>query len=172
MSGPLDQLADWPVPNAAAAVLSPAGVLATAGEQAMRFRLASVTKPLTALAALVAVEEGAIGLDQPIAEPIGGRPLISAELAEALPGATLRQLLAHASGLSPDRLARGAAVGTRRIYSNAGFDLIGELVGAATEIPFDRYLAEAVFSPLRMGSAELAGAPSRDGIASVADLCA
>jgi CubicO group peptidase (beta-lactamase class C family) len=170
MTGALDQLADWPVPNCAAAVVGPGGLLATAGEQGMRFPLASVTKPLTGLAALVAVQEGALELDQPIGEPIGGRLLIPAELVEQLPGATLGHLLAHASGLAPERWRRGAAVGSRRIYSNAGFELIGDLVAAATEIPFADYLAEAVFRPLRMTSAELVGSPARNGIGSVADL--
>ena len=76
MTGALDQLASWPVANCAAAVVGPGGVLATAGEQAMRFPLASVTKPLTGLAALVAVEEGALELDQSIGAPVGGRRLI------------------------------------------------------------------------------------------------
>lgn len=172
MSGPLDQLASWPVRNAAAAVVGPAGVLSVAGDQQRAFPLASVTKPLAALATLVAVEEGAIGLDQPIAAPIGDRRLLPAELAEQLAGATVAHLLAHASGLAPDRLDRAAAVASRRIYSNAGFELIGELVAAATEIPFASYLAEAVFGPLRMASASLVGSPARDGVASVADLVA
>lgn len=170
MTGALDQLAGWPAPNCAAAVVGPGGVLATAGDQAMRFPLASVTKPLAGLAALVAVEEGALEFGQQIGEPVGGRRLIEPELAEQLTGATLGHLLAHASGIAPDRWRRGAAVGTRRIYSNVGFELIGQLVGAATEIPFADYLAEAVFQPLRMSSAELAGSPARDGIGSVADL--
>jgi CubicO group peptidase (beta-lactamase class C family) len=172
MTGPLELLASWPVPNCAAAVVGPAGVLATAGSLSMRFPLASVTKPLTALAALVAVEEGALELDWPIAEPLGGTGLIEPELAETLPGATLRHLLAHASGLAPDRWRRAAAVGTRRIYSNTGFELIGRSIEAATGIPFPDYLAEAVFRPLRMTSAELAGSAARDGIASVSDLVA
>ena len=170
MTGALDQLADWPVPHCAAAVVGPGGVLATAGDQAMQFPLASVTKPLTGLAALVAVEEGALELAQSIGAPVSGRRLIEPELAEQLSGATLGHLLAHASGLAPDRWRRGSAVGTRRIYSNAGFDLIGEFVAAATEIPFTDYLTEAVFRPLRMTSAELVGSPARNGIASVADL--
>jgi CubicO group peptidase (beta-lactamase class C family) len=172
MTGPLARLASWPVPHCAAAIVGPAGVLATAGELSMRFPLASVTKPLTALAALVAVEEGALELDRLIAEPIGGARLIEPELAEQLPGATLGHLLAHASGLAPDRWRRSAAVGTRRIYSNTGFELIGQSVAAATEIQFADYLAEAVFRPLRMGTAELAGSAARDGIASVSDLTA
>ncbi|WP_286301298.1 serine hydrolase [Microbacterium suwonense] len=50
---------DWPVDHAAAAVISRDGtVLATHGDLDRSFRLASVTKPLTAYATLVAVEEG------------------------------------------------------------------------------------------------------------------
>lgn len=170
MSNPLEQLNSWPVSHAAAAVLSRSGVVALAGDTTMRFPLASVTKPLSAIAALVAIEEGAIELDQAIADPIGGKTLLDPELGSQLPGATLRHLLAHASGLAPDRLARAAAVGSRRIYSNAGFDLIGELIGAATTIPFADYIAEAVFRPLGMTTASVAGSPARDGSASVTDL--
>ena len=165
---PLQQVLDWPVPHAAAAVLSPAGVLATAGDTSMRFPLASVTKPLAALAALVAVEEGAIELDRPVPEfaPTALEP----ELATELGTMTLRHLLSHASGLAPDRRRRAAGVGARRIYSIVGYDLVGELVTGATGIDFADYLAEAVFAPLRMATAQLAGSPAFAGTASVADL--
>ncbi len=166
--GPLRQVLDWPVPHAAAAVLSPSGVLATIGDTASPFPLASVTKPLAALAALVAVEEGAIELDQPVVEYAPA--LLGAELAEQLPSMTLRHLLAHASGLAPDRRRKGADVGVRRIYSNVGFDLVGELVADATGIDFADYLTEAVFAPLHMTTAELDGSPAFAATASVADL--
>ncbi|MCW2524419.1 MAG: serine hydrolase, partial [Frankiales bacterium] len=158
----------WPAPHAAAAVVSPAGVQAVAGDVERPFRLASLTKPLAALATLVAVEEEAIGLDDLLAEA----PMVNAELAAALPGATLRHLLAHASGLAPDARARAAAPGTRRIYSNTGFDLIGEWVAAATDLPFTQYLSEAVFIPLQMRTARLDGSPAKDALASVTDLTA
>lgn len=52
---------DWPVDHVAAAVVAADGTaLATVGEQERTFRLASVTKLLTAFATLVAVEEGAV----------------------------------------------------------------------------------------------------------------
>jgi CubicO group peptidase (beta-lactamase class C family) len=165
---PLQQVLDWPVPHAAAAVLGPAGVLAQVGDTAQRFPLASVTKPLAALAALVAVEEGAIELDRPV--PEYAPDALGDELTAELGSMTLRHLLSHASGLAADRLRRGADVGARRIYSNAGYDLIGELVTGATGIGFGDYLAEAVFAPLRMTAAELAGSPASQGIASVEDL--
>ncbi|MDT0260359.1 serine hydrolase domain-containing protein [Jatrophihabitans lederbergiae] len=160
---PLDRLSSWPVPNAAAAVVGPDGVLATAGDVALRFRLASVTKPLAALATLIAVEEEAVSLDQPLPDPA---------LAAELPGATLAHLLAHASGIAPDRRQRAAAPGTRRIYSNAGYDLIGEIVAGATDIAFADYLAAAVFRPLGMSTASLEGSPASHGWGSVTDLAA
>ncbi|HEX8767295.1 MAG TPA: serine hydrolase domain-containing protein, partial [Jatrophihabitans sp.] len=164
----LQRVLDWPVPHAAAAVLGPDGVLAEAGDTSMRFPLASVTKPLAALATLVAVEEGAVELDRPV--PEFAPAALDDELTAELGSMTLRHLLAHASGLAPDRRRRAAEVGVRRIYSNVGYDLIGELVTGATGIGFADYLAEAVFGPLRMGTASLAGSPASEGIGSVADL--
>jgi CubicO group peptidase (beta-lactamase class C family) len=160
---PLDQIAGWPVPNAAAAVVSVDGVVATSGDQQHLFRLASLTKPLTSLATLIAVEEGALGLDDPIAD---------AGLAEQLPGVTLRHLLAHASGIAPDKRQRAAEPGTRRIYSNAGFEVIGDLVTTATELPFTDYLSEALLLPLQLRTATLDGSPASGGVATVADLTA
>jgi CubicO group peptidase (beta-lactamase class C family) len=157
-ANPLARIADWPVPHAAAAVVSPTGVLATAGDPDRLFALASVTKPLTGLATLVAVEEGALDLDTPL------------DTVAELPGISVRQLLSHASGIHPERRSRAAAPGTRRIYSNAGYDVLGETVAAATQMPFERYLAEAVFAPLQLVGARLDGSPAKDGVASVTHL--
>ncbi|MCW2540731.1 MAG: serine hydrolase [Frankiales bacterium] len=166
MVNPLATVGSWPVDNAAAAVVGPGGVLAATGDLGYRFRLASVTKPLAALATLVAVEEGAVLLDDAVeAGADGGQ-----RLADVLPGVTLRHLLSHASGLAPDRRQRAAEPGSRRIYSNVGFDIIGEVVTAATEIPFADYLRDAVFAPLRMSGATLEGSPASHGWASVSDL--
>lgn len=153
----LDQLAGWPVPSAAAAVVGINGLLETYGDQDARFALASVTKPLTALAALVAVEEGAIGLEDLV-------------LPDVVAGATVRHLLAHASGLAADRVVRAVAPGTRRIYSNAGIDALGAVVADATDIEFEAYFSEAVAGPLRLVATSVGTRPSRDGVATVADL--
>ncbi|SHH26846.1 CubicO group peptidase, beta-lactamase class C family [Jatrophihabitans endophyticus] len=147
----------WPVPTAAAAVVGPDGVLATHGRVDHEFALASVTKPLAALAVLVAVEEEAVSLDDPAD-------------ADLLPGATLRHLLAHASGVAADERRRERPPGDRRVYSNAGFELAGDLVTRATGIPFADYLREAVFEPLGMRSSDLAGSPAHAGRSTVADL--
>jgi len=80
----LDAIADWPVRIAAAAVVGPSGVLAQTGDTRHRFALASVTKPLVARAAHIAIEEGVVDLDTEAGPP----------------GSTIRHLLAHASGMS------------------------------------------------------------------------
>ncbi|HXO55689.1 MAG TPA: serine hydrolase, partial [Mycobacterium sp.] len=59
----LRALDDWPVPTVAAAVVGPSGVLASHGDTGRQFALASVTKPLVARAAQIAIEEGAVDLD-------------------------------------------------------------------------------------------------------------
>lgn len=137
----LDLISEWPVPTAAAAVVGPSGVLAQYGDVARRFALASVTKPLVARAAQVAVEEGVVDLDTPAGPP----------------GSTIRHLLAHTSGYSMRSDAVQAEPGKRRIYSNYGFEVLAEAIEEASEIPFERYLGEAVFQPLGMTSSTLAG---------------
>ena len=126
----LAAVASWPVPTAAAAVVGPSGVLAATGPTERAFPLASVTKPLAALAILVAVEEEAVSLDDPADEAL-------------IPGATLRHLLAHASGLAPERPLKSFPPGVRRVYSNVGIELAASLVSAAAGMPFAQYLDEA-----------------------------
>ena len=147
----------WPVPHAAAAVVGPAGVLAARGPQQHAFALASVTKPLAALAVLVAVEEEAVALDDPADDQL-------------LPGATVRHLLAHASGMAPERPLRSFPPATRRVYSNVGIERAADLVSAAAGMPFADYLTEAVLQPLHLSGTSLPGSPARDGVSTVADL--
>ena len=109
------------------------------------FRWASVTKLTTALATLVAAEEGVVDLDEPAGPP----------------GSTVRHLLAHASGLPFHGDEPIAEPGKRRIYSNTGFEQLAAHVEAAAEIPFADYLRAAVFEPLEM-AAELRGSAGAD----------
>jgi len=155
----LDLLDDWPVANAAAAVIGPTGVLASHGDTHRVFELASVTKPLVARAVHVAVEEGVVDLDT----------------AAGPPGSTVRHLLAHASGLAmhDDRVL--AKPGTRRAYSNYGFRVLAETVERESGIEFARYLAEAVCEPLGMAATRLDGGAAEAGYGAtsmVADLAA
>jgi CubicO group peptidase (beta-lactamase class C family) len=155
----LDLLDDWPVPNAAAAVVGRKGVLATYGDIHRQFALASVTKPLVARAVQVAIEEGAVELDAPAGPP----------------GSTVRHLLAHASGLAMLNAQILARAGTRRMYSNYGFAVLAETVQDASGIEFGRYLTEAVLDPLGMTATRLDGGAQTAGYgatSTVADLAA
>ncbi|MGH3586284.1 MAG: serine hydrolase domain-containing protein [Pseudonocardia sp.] len=145
---------DWPVKHAAAAVVGPEGVRATAGDTDRVFALASVTKPLAAYAVLVAVEEGAVEWDTPAGPE----------------GSTVRHLAAHTSGLSFSDGVVQAPPGTRRIYSNVGFEVLGATVAEAAGMPFAQYLDEAVLAPLGMADTRLDGSPAADAVSTVADL--
>lgn len=153
----LDLISAWPVDTAAAAVVGGAGVLATHGDLGRSYRLASVTKPLVARAAQIAVEEGVFDLDTPAGPP----------------GSTVRHLLAHTAGyamLDAEILARP---GARRIYSNHGFAVLAETLERESGIEAGQYLAEAVFDPLGMTGSGLAGGAPAAGygaVSSVADL--
>ncbi len=154
---PLAAIDDWPVDHAAAAVVGPDGLVEGHGDLQRGFALASVTKPLAARAAQVAVEEGAVDLDTEAGPP----------------GATIRHLLAHTSGLAMHSDQVLAAPGTRRIYSNYGFAVFAEAVQQAAEIDFPRYLHEAICVPLGMSATRLDGGAAAAGYgatSTVADL--
>ena len=153
----LEAIDDWPVPAAAAAVIGPAGVLATHGDTERVFALASVTKPLVARAAHIAIEEGVVDLDT----------------AAGPPGSTIRHLLAHASGLAMHSDHALARPGTRRMYSNYGFTVLAETVQRESGIEFSSYLTEAVCEPLGMAATRLGGGAVAAGFgatSTVADL--
>ena len=145
----------WPVDNASAAVVTANGrVVAGRGELSRVFRLASVTKLITAYAALIAVEEGVAQLDDPAGPP----------------GATIRHLLAHASGLAfADRTVM-ARPGTRRIYSNAGFEELADTLAKRSGIPFAEYVRAGVLAPLGMTATTFDGSPAAGAHSSVSDL--
>jgi CubicO group peptidase (beta-lactamase class C family) len=146
---------DWPVPHVAAAVVRADGtVAAVAGEQERAFRLASVTKPIVAYAVLIAVEEGALDWDDPAGPD----------------GSTVRHLAAHTSGVSFEEGKIQARPGVRRIYSNRGFELLGEAVAAGAGMSFAEYLDEAVLVPLGMAHTRLDGSPAADVTSTCADM--
>lgn len=144
----------WPADHVCVAAVGPDGLLSSTGDLTHRFDLASVTKPLVATAMLLAVEEGAFGLDDPCGPD----------------GSTIRHLLAHASGVSPDDDTVLAPPGRRRIYSNRGFELLGEHLERTTGITVAEYLHDGVFGPLGMHDTTLDGSPASGATSTVADL--
>ena len=119
-----------------------------------RFRWASVTKLLVALAALDATQRGLLALDEPAGPP----------------GSTIRHLLAHASGLAFDGDAVLARPGTRRIYSNRGIEIVADVVAARSGQPFERLLADEICLPLGMAGTRLEGSPAWGAVGPLTDL--
>ncbi|WP_396333395.1 exo-beta-N-acetylmuramidase NamZ domain-containing protein [Burkholderia anthina] len=129
------------------------------------FDLASLTKPVaTAVAIMQLAERGMLSLDAPAARywPAFG--------AHGKAGITIRQLLAHVSGLpagvSSSRALRSRAAvladivamtpdvsaGTRVRYSDVNYVVLGEIVGRVSHRPLDAWCAAHVFGPLGMTS--------------------
>jgi CubicO group peptidase (beta-lactamase class C family) len=144
----------WPVPHVAAAVVTPAGVRERSGDANHRFRLASLAKVVTAWAVLIAVEDGTLSLDEPLGPP----------------GSTVRHVLAHASGLAFDTDVALSPPGRRRIYSNTGYELLGEHTSRRTGIPFHAYVREAVCEPLTMSATDTTGSPAKGFHSTLADM--
>jgi CubicO group peptidase (beta-lactamase class C family) len=128
----LRQIDDWPVPFAAAGVATVDGRIETHGDSTRVLQLASVSKPVAALALLVAAEEGVVDLDEPAGPP----------------ASTVRHLLAHASGLPFEGDEPIAPPGRRRIYSNEGFRVLGAHLEERAEMSFADYVRAAVCEPL------------------------
>ncbi|WP_024873673.1 serine hydrolase domain-containing protein [Saccharomonospora piscinae] len=145
----------WPVDNAAVAVVRADGTLLGAhGDRARVFPLASVTKLLTAYTTLIAVEEGAVELDQPAGPE----------------GATVRHLLAHTAGLGFNEHRVLAPPGQRRLYSTAGFEQLADAVTEHTGIAFERYQREALLQPLGLPDTVLTGSVGAGAESTVNDL--
>jgi uncharacterized protein YbbC (DUF1343 family)/CubicO group peptidase (beta-lactamase class C family) len=128
------------------------------------FDLASLTKVVaTATSVMTLLEGGAVRLQDPVVKHLpefgreGGREKV-----------TVEQLLTHRAGLVPDdpmalytgtpaeifrrKYATSLAQppGSRFVYSDAGYEVLGELVRAVSKRSLDRYAAEEVFAPLGM----------------------
>ena len=146
----------WGADHAAAALVGPDGIIASHGDIDRRFRWASVTKLVTCLAVLTAVDEGAIDLDEPAGPP----------------GSTVRHLLAHASGLPFEGETVLAKPGTRRIYSNPGFDALGALLAERDGVDAQVTIARRVLAPLGMAGTNLDGRPSEGLAGPLTDLAA
>ncbi len=145
----------WGADTAVAGVTRADGVLATRGPDHAALPWASVTKLLTGIAILVALEEGTVDLEEPAGPP----------------GSTLRHLLAHASGLPVDGDEPIAEPGRRRIYSNTGIELAARLLEERAEMPFADYFAHAVVRPLGL-TGRLAGSPAHAYRGPLGDLLA
>jgi D-alanyl-D-alanine carboxypeptidase len=144
-----------------------------------RFRIASISKVITAIVVLQLVEAGQLGLD----DPVGGRlaDLVGANVTDPrVDTITVRQLLSHTGGfasyqssffggrfgscqeIAADALSRplSAAPGTDYTYSNLNFCLLGLLVEQIAGRPYEAVVTDRLLAPL--GIDEMRMAPTFD----------
>lgn len=141
------------------------------------FSVQSVSKPITAVAVMLAAQEGLVELDAPITRYLPYFSVNSCFEQRPESRITLRLLLAHAAGLTheppignnydcpfPSVAAHNRSirdtwlvspVGTRYSYSNNGYDLAAEAVAMVSVMPFSEYVRRRLFLPLGMESTTL-----------------
>lgn len=125
-----------------------------------RFRIGSISKPVTAVLVGREVDAGRLELDQPV-------ELYIPDMPASMRGLTLRQLLTHTSGLphyGPERATIGqehhdwsrdafflfqdragiVEPGAEYIYSSYGYTVIAAVLEAATGRPFPQQVAESL----------------------------
>ncbi len=133
------------------------------------YRIASVTKPLTATGVMMLVEAGKVDLDRPINDYLGEAKLV-ARVGEARE-ATVRRVANHTAGLpqhwqffyaNEDRRAPsveetilhyGGLVrppGETYEYTNLGYGVLGEVIARASGRSYADYMRAEVFTPLGM----------------------
>jgi CubicO group peptidase (beta-lactamase class C family) len=136
-----------------------------------RFRLASCSKPVTALAALMAVQEGLLALDAPVRAHLPEFSIGSRFDGDPGTEITIRHLLSHMAGLTRQAPIDNSyhrwdehiasigdtwlrfPVGARYAYSDIGVDLVGRVLEMVSGEPFPAFVARRVFDPLGMDDA-------------------
>lgn len=146
MTRAFDVADSWPVDHRSVGYIDRRGVTHLHGETDRSYRLASVSKLMTAWATLIAVEDGSISLDDPVDDR----------------GCTIRHLLCHAGGYGFDSPNAIVSPGRKRIYSNTGYEMIADHVAEFVDMDFGDYLHQAVFEPLGMTNSALAGSAAKD----------
>ena len=144
---------DFPV---ALGVSDPDGTVHTLGDERAVFPLASVSKPIAALGALMAVDRGLVDLD----EPAGPE------------GATVRHLLAHTAGYGFEGEDVLSKPGARRIYSNTGFEVLAAHVEQATGYDYPEWIEQTVVQGLELTDLDVEGSPAAGYRGSIRDLLA
>jgi uncharacterized protein YbbC (DUF1343 family)/CubicO group peptidase (beta-lactamase class C family) len=129
------------------------------------FDMASLTKVVaTATSVMTLVEDGKIRLGDRVAKLL---PEFAAG-GGARDQVTVEELLTHRAGLVPDdpmalytgtrkeiferknRQPLANAPGARFVYSDAGYEVLGEIVERVSGLPLDEYAAKRIFQPLGM----------------------
>ena len=144
------------------------------------FWIASQSKPITATALMMLVDEGKVNVDDPVEKYLPefhGQMVVAEQDANHTllkPPAhpiTVRNVLTHTSGLPPtspvenptlDALPLRVAVrsyamnplrfepGSKYEYSNAGINTAGRIIEVVSGLPYEEFLRQRLFAPLGM----------------------
>lgn len=109
------------------------------------YSIASVGKMFTGTAIMKLVEDGRLRLDDTLGAWLG--PADRPRDAGAVP---LKYLLTHTSGIVRGQDSLAFAPGSRFLYDNYGYYLLGKVIERATGEAFDAYFRRAIFAPLGM----------------------
>ncbi|WP_288292596.1 serine hydrolase [uncultured Varibaculum sp.] len=120
------------------------------GDQDKVYPWMSVTKLVTSRTILGAVENGVLDLEQPLEQLPG--------MSEPRP-VSVADLLAHRAGLDHEKREFTRDPHSRRVYSNSGYEILGDLLSERSGVPFATWVVEMVFSPLGI-KRELRGSPA------------
>ena len=131
------------------------------------FWIASMTKPVTAVAVMILVEEEKLSLDDPITKHLP--EMADLRTTDGKPATiTIRQLLSHTSGMADlpsesyleetlEAVARDFAKveilftpGSRWKYSQSGINTAARIVEVVSEQPFDTFVQRQILDPLEM----------------------
>jgi N-acyl-D-amino-acid deacylase len=147
-------------------------------------RIASISKPITALLILLLIEQGKLRLDTPVFDLLKYKPHLAkgGKVDPRLKKVTVDQLLHHTAGWDRDKsgdpmfnsvaIAQALGVkapaepahiirytfgkpldfapGTREVYSNFGYCVLGRVIEKVTGQSYEAYARKAVLNPLGM----------------------
>ena len=136
-----------------------------------RFRIASVSKVITATVTLQLVEDGLLAIDEPVGERVAA--YLGVTPTSAATQITVEQLLSHTSGFGtfyatffqggatscPDAARQGltsVSGGGGYQYSNMNFCVLGMLIEAVTGMPYEEAVYERLLTPLGITGMRLA----------------
>ena len=154
------------------------------------FWIASMTKPITATALMMLVDEGKVNVDDPVEKylPEFKGQMLGVEqekdkvvLRKPARPITVKNLLTHTSGLANkaapgkrwDMTSLGAAVecyaacplkfepGTKYEYSNPGINTAGRIIEVVSGMPYEEFMARRLFEPLGMKDTTFWPAPAQ-----------
>ncbi|WP_165372199.1 serine hydrolase [Emticicia agri] len=146
------------------------------------FRIASVSKPITAIAVMKLIEDGKLSLDDKVfgdngilGNKYGGKPYRN-----GYENITVKHLLEHTAGvatndgndpmfsafnLTQDQIIENAVKnrnlyatpGTKYYYSNLGYCMLGRIIEKVSGMTYEQYLQKAIFEPTGTDNIQLTG---------------